>query len=220
MCGGLGYLTRRDDKGELFSRPCKCEIVRQNRRRIQRSGLGPLLDRCTFDAYQTPEPWQSKVLALARSFAAEHGDHWFFMGGSTGCGKTHLCTAVCAALMDAGLPVRYIRWRSEIPAIKAKVNDAEAYQDAIWPLKAVRVLYIDDFLKGAPSEGDRNIAFDLLDARYTRPDAITVISSELSIQRILDWDEAIGGRIAERSGRFLLNLKDKTNWRLNHTDER
>lgn len=50
-----------------------------------------------------------------------------FIGGSPGTGKTHLCTAICAKLMDGGIPVRYVQWRGDIPAIKAKVNDAEAY---------------------------------------------------------------------------------------------
>ena len=116
--------------------------------------------------------------------------------------------------MDAGLPVRYVQWRADIPAIKAKVNDAAAYQDAIDPLKSVKVLYIDDFLKGSVTDADKNIAFDLLNARYINPDAITIISTELTIDRILSWDEAIGSRINQRAKDYMLNIGKKQNWRL------
>lgn len=116
--------------------------------------------------------------------------------------------------MDAGFPVRYVQWRADIPAIKAKVNDAEAYQDAIDPLKSVKVLYIDDFLKGTATEADRNIAFDLLNARYIKPSLVTIISSEWTISRVLDWDEAIGSRIAERSKGCVLNITGAKNYRL------
>ena len=177
ICGGLGYTVRRTESGELVSSTCKCEIIRQNRIRMERSGL-------------------------------------FFIGGSPGTGKTHLCTAICAKLMDGGIPVRYVQWRGDIPAIKAKVNDAEAYAEAMHPLKTVRALYIDDFLKGSVTDADKNIAFDLLNARYIDPDAITIISTELTIDRILSWDEAIGSRINQRARDYMLNIGKKQNWRL------
>lgn len=214
ICGGSGYILRRDEKGELFSRECKCEVIRQNQRRIERSGLKPLLENCTFDRYKALDQWQKSVKETAEKYVDDHDGKWFFIGGSSGTGKTHLCTAICGELMGKGVPVRYVQWRSDIPPIKAKINDADAYQDAIWPLKTVKALYIDDFLKGSVSEGDKNIAFDLLNARYNNPDAITLISSELTIDKILEWDEAIGSRIAERSKGYTLNLRGKQNWRL------
>lgn len=214
ICGGSGYILRRDDKGELFSRECKCEVIRQNQRRIERSGLKPLLENCTFDRYKALDQWQKSAKETAERYVDDHAGKWFFIGGSSGTGKTHLCTAICGELMGKGVPVRYVQWRSDIPPIKAKINDADAYQDAIWPLKTVKALYIDDFLKGSISDGDKNIAFDLLNARYNNPDAITLISSELTIDKILEWDEAIGSRIAERSKGYMLNLRGKQNWRL------
>ena len=128
--------------------------------------------------------------------------------------RDHLCTAICGQLMAGGVPCRYVQWRGDIPAIKAKVNDAEAYHEAIWPLKTVRALYIDDFLKGSVTEADKNIAFDLLNTRYANPDAITIISTEWPIDKILSWDEAIGSRIAERAREYTMNLRSKQNWRL------
>lgn len=214
ICGGLGYIVRRAENGELFSRECKCEIIRQNRRRVERSGLASLLESCTFERYQTPEPWQKSTKAAAEAYLSDCRGKWFFIGGSSGTGKTHLCTAICGRLMDGGIPVRYLQWRADIPPIKAKINDAEAYRNAMWPLKTIRALYIDDFLKGSITDGDRNVAFDLLNARYNDPRAITIFSTEMTIDKILEWDEAIGSRIAERARDCTFNLRGKQNWRL------
>lgn len=205
---------RRSESGELFSRECKCEIIRQNQRRIERSGLKPLLEKCSLESYQTPLQWQGAAKNAAESFLRDYRGRWFFVGGSSGAGKTHLCTAICGELMKYGVPVRYFQWRSDVPGIKAKINDAESYRNAIDPLKRVRALYIDDFLKGTISGGDKNVAFDLLNARYIDPEAITIISTEMTIDEILEWDEAVGGRIMERAKGYTLNLRDKQNWRL------
>lgn len=214
VCEDRGYTATRSATGELVTRICPCQIRKDNQRRIARSGLSGLLESCTLDTYQTAEPWQKQAKQMAEAYITDWRGKWFYAGGTPGSGKTHLCTAMCGKLMDAGLPVRYVQWRADIPAIKAKVNDAEAYQDAIDPLKSVKVLYIDDFLKGTATEADRNIAFDLLNARYIKPSLLTIISSEWTISRVLDWDEAIGSRIAERSKGCVLNITGSKNYRL------
>ena len=207
ICGGLGYIVRRTESGELVSRTCKCEIIRQNRLRMERSGLAGLLDSGTFEAFQSREYWQQAAKQAAEKYLTDWKGKWFFVGGSPGTGKTHLCTAICAKLMDGGIPVRYVQWRGDIPAIKAKVNDAEAYAEAMHPLKTVRALYIDDFLKGSVTDADKNIAFDLLNARYIDPDAITIISTERSLDELNQLDSATAGRIAQRCGRYIVNIK-------------
>lgn len=213
-CGGTGTLLRRDEKGELFGRPCKCETIRLNRLRLKKSGLTALAERCTLQRYETPEPWQQKSKATAERYLADWRGKWFFIGGTSGAGKTHLCTAMCVELMESGIPLRYMQWRSDIPPIKALVNDAEAYKAAMNPLKEVKALYIDDFLKGAVKEGDRNIAFELLNHRYIDQEKITIISSELTLDKIIGWDAGTGGRISERAKGFIFNLSGKENWRL------
>ncbi len=214
-CEDRGYIVTRSETGELLFRRCVCQIRKDNLRRIRNSGLSGLLERCTLETFQTAEPWQEQAKRAAEAYIADWHGKWFYAGGSPGSGKTHLCTAICGALMGAGLPVRYLQWRADIPAIKAKPTDAEAYADAMQPLKDVRVLYIDDFLKGGVTEADRNIAFELLNARYVKPDRATIISSERTISDILDWDEAVGSRIAERAKGCIVTVAGSgKNWRL------
>ena len=93
--------------------------------------------------------------------------------------------------------------------------DQEEYNKRMWKLKTVSVLYIDDFLKcrGAPSDSDINIAFELLNARYNNTKLTTIISTERSISEILGLDEALGSRIVERSKGYCIKAASE-NWRL------
>mgnify|MGYP001046536524 CR=1 FL=1 len=214
LCGGRGFTLWRKADGELYSRDCPCEMRRINRLRLAKSGLSDLVERYTFQRYRTPEDWQRTAKEAAQRYLKDWQGKWFFIGGTSGAGKTHLCTAICGQLIESGVPVRYMQWRNDIPPIKAAVNDEERYRKLLAPLKQVKALYIDDFLKGSQTEGDLNIAFELLNHRYIDNGKITILSSEMTLDRIVQWDVGIGGRISERAKGFVFNLSGKENWRL------
>lgn len=187
--------------GALAARECDCANARRAERRIERSGLRTLLSEYTFDTYKTPDDWQKALLAKAREFADGAGT-WFVISGKPGSGKTHICTAICGAMIAAGKDVRYMVWREEAPRLKALVNDREQYEKHMDELKRCDVLYIDDFWKGAVTDADINLSFELLNARYNDSGRRTVISGERSIEQIMDVDAAIGSRIYQRSEGF------------------
>ena len=220
-CLDKGYIMERRGV-ELVSVECQCMKKRRNIRNMEKSGLKDLLERYTFDRFQTPEPWQQAAKQKALDYLADHDGKWFVASGNPGSGKSHLCTAVCGGLLDSGLEVRYM-WRDSATRIKAVVNDSEAYSRLVEPVKRVPVLYIDDFLKAARDEfgklkitpGDINLAFELLNARYNSKKLVTIISTELSIEQILAVDEAVGSRIYERSKGYYLRFEGKgKNWRM------
>lgn len=186
--------------------------TRRTLKRIRRSGLQDLLNAYTFAAYLTPHQWQEKAKALAIDFLDQRGK-WFFIGGTSGSGKTHLCTVIVGEMINGGKEARYLQWRSDIPRLKAMVNDREEYERSMRDYATVPVLYIDDFFKGNITEADINIAYELINARYILRDGVTIISSEKSLEDILFIDEAIGGRIVERSKGYALKTPDY-NWRL------
>lgn len=184
---------------------------RRAHRGIRESGLSALLEDYRLDNYETPEPWQESALAKAREYAEDPGKSWFYIFGSPGTGKSHLCTGICGALLESGHDVRYMLWRDVSRELKAVVNDT-AFNELAAPYKRCAVLYIDDFLKGGMGDADKRLAFELLNSRYNsrRP---TLISSELSIDAVLDWDEAIGSRIYERAKGYVIHANGQ-NWRL------
>ena len=210
-CRNKGFIAYTKG-GALLTRECSCMPVRRSVRRIRRSGLSGLLERYTFGSYETPEEWQRQAKELAMRFCDERGK-WLCVSGTPGTGKTHLCTAVCGELLNAGRSVRYFRWRNELPALKAlQFDDRGRYFDELRGMKEADVLYIDDFFKGRPTEADLALAFELLDARYAAR-STTILSSELSVEAMLDLDEALGSRIYERSKGFCICCP-RRNWRL------
>lgn len=212
VCKNKGMVAVVDD-GRFLIRECECMPKRRALKRLERSGLKDVVERYTFQAFRAEEPWQKSMYTTAARYAEERTG-WMCVSGSPGSGKTHICTAVCGELLDAGYPVRYFLWRSEAPRLKASAR-TEEYEEAVRPYKTVKVLYIDDFWKGAVTDADVNLAFDILNARYNNTALLTIISSELSIPKMLSIDEAIGSRIYERCAGNYVNVSGEgKNWRL------
>ena len=210
-CKNKGWVAYNDGDGVVYER-CSCMPRRQAQRQIRLSGLSALLDDYRFDNYETPEPWQKSALRKAQGYARDPYGHWLYIFGRPGTGKSHLCTAVCGALLASGAAVRYMLWRDASRELKALTNDSEGFGEAIRPYKAADVLYIDDFLKGGTTEADMRLAFELLNSRYNSRKP-TLLSSELSIDDVLDLDEAVGSRIYERAKGYVIHA-DGQNWRL------
>lgn len=211
ICNDKGRILRRDADGIIRARECKCMSMRRSLRRIERSGLSDALKRYSFEAYQTPDDQREALLNAAKTFC-ESDSGWFYIAGQSGSGKSHICTAICGELLKK-TDVRYMLWRDEAVKIKASVTDNAEYTELIAPLKTVPVLYIDDFLKGKVTDADLNLAFELINARYNDSRKRTIISSELSMRRLLQLDEAMGGRIYERAKGYCFEAPEE-NWRL------
>lgn len=212
ICRNKGYVVKVDE-GYLICVRCRCMEARNAIRRMRSSGLKDVIRRYTFENYQAEEPWQQTLKEAAMDYArAPEG--WFALCGQSGCGKTHLCTAICRELLLAGMHVRYMLWRDEIVRIK---QGGEELQGLLEELKNVQVLYIDDLFKSGdlrPTAADINYAFEILNYRYNNPKLLTILSSELTEDELLDVDEAVGGRIYERARAFTVGRSRDKNYRL------
>lgn len=201
ICHNKGYVLSKEN-GSLIARDCSCMVKRRNARRVKESGLEDILNRYTFQSYESAEEWQKDALRKALRFASAP-DKWFIIVGTPGTGKTHLCTAICGDLMARGKDVVYMIWREEAPRLKALVNKRDEYERRMNVLKDCDCLYIDDFWKGGNvTEADVNLAFEIINARYIGANKQTIISGEKTIEEIFSIDEAIGSRIYERSPGF------------------
>lgn len=227
VCHNKGLILRaeKSDRGywTTFSSECKCMGVRRTIKRMKRSGLKNIIKDYTFDKFEATEDWQKKVKDAAVAYA-QKPEGWFFIGGQSGSGKTHICTAICREFLLQGMSVKYMLWRDEIVKIKNTATDAEERTKLVDSYKRVPVLYIDDLFKTGkgidgirqqPTVADVNTAFEILNHRYNDPELLTIISSECTINDILDIDEAIGGRIFERASQaFSLKPDKRRNYRL------
>lgn len=205
-------------------RECRCMNSRRSIERMKKSGLENIIKECTFDKYEAAEPWQQAIKDAAVDYAKDPKG-WFFVGGQSGSGKTHICTAICREFLREGRSVVYMLWRDDIAKLKGFSMDGRAddRQRMIDRIKTAEVLYIDDLFKNGkgrdgevspPTETDINTAFEILNYRCINPQLITVISSERTIDDIMQIDEAISGRINERSVHFNIAPDQSRNYRL------
>ncbi len=203
--GTVGYL---DKAGHMMARQCDCMRARRSRRYMEQSGLAENLGSKTFDNFVCRMPWQKIVKEKAIQYCgAFQGKNppWLYFSGQSGAGKTHLCTAVCNALMEKGYSLLYRKWYD----VFRRMQDFGQWAACEAELKACEVLYLDDFLKSrSPSPKELEVAFSILDDRYTRGKG-TILSSEFTLRELYYMDEAIAGRIREKceGGLFVIQIK-------------
>lgn len=212
-CGNTGYLLRTDENGIIWSRECECMKKRVSIRRLSDSGLQDMVRRYSLESYETPTKKHEMIKRKALEFIQTDAP-CFMIAGRSGAGKTHICTAICSELIKKNWQTKYMIWRTEAAALKAMVgHDKDEYQKQINRLRNVPALYIDDFFKGSVSEADVNLAFTILNDRYNGSGKKTIISTERSMDELIEIDEAVAGRIAERAKGFVIEAPDE-NWRL------
>lgn len=224
-CLNKGLIAYVDEKGDMSYRQCKCITVRESHKRMKRSGLSELLQIYNFDNYICEYPWQRFVKDKALEFV-DSNEPLFMISGTSGSGKSLICTSISKELLDKGMELMYMVWTNEALALKQyKLNNIDLYNKLMDKIKNVDVLYIDDFLKVGkneePTTADMNIARDIIDYRYIKSLSdkskrwTTILSTERTLDEIIELDASVGGRIKQLVGEYLITLtgEDK-NYRL------
>lgn len=216
ICKNKGFIEEVVEgfRGDYTSslRQCECMKQRKSLQRLKKSGMAESIEKLTFATFETTEDWQKSVKERAQRYVQGLGSKWFFIGGAVGCGKTHICTAICGELLKQNMSIKYMSWSEESVKLKGKVNDDD-FDDLIRQYKDVDVLYIDDFFKTRrsrtgevqyPSDADIKLAYQIINFRYTA-NKKTIISSEWILDELMNFDDATSSRIYEmcRGGSML-----------------
>lgn len=221
LCKNKGYIFKLKNGFET-TEECDCKRIRLSQELIQKSCLTEEINRCTFQTFKVKEPhfvMKERMYNKANLFLNDKRAQAFFIGGQSGSGKTHICTAIVGEMLRKCIPVIYMSWCEDSTDLKSKKTN-EAYSKAISKYKCIDVLYIDDFLKiggnKAPSDADITLAFEIINYRYQRRNLRTIISSEFDIGKVSEMDEALGSRISAMAREYSINIPpDKTkNYRI------
>ena len=218
LCGDTGYRFYIQN-GYSAAEECECMNRIRFDRNMKKSGANREM---TFENWHSDFEWQTDMGAKAVEFSdgGYLSGQWFFAGGQVGCGKTHICTAILHELIKVNVGCKYMAWRDESVQLKAIVNQHDEYHHRIMELCKSPVLYIDDFWKTQqgtkPTQADVNLAFQILNYRYQDKKYCTIISSELTVKKIMEVDEAVGSRIFERSKAYRIEIEkdENKNYRL------
>lgn len=209
---GIIYVKRVNELNDIpyeAITDCVCANKRRIVQKLKNSELD--LERYSLSSYRHNEPWQQAIYDKAKEFI-NNPNRFFFIGGISGSGKSHICSAICIELIqEQKRDIEFCLWRDTITLLKQNANNSEIYQPTIKRLKEAEVLYIDDFFKvqqgQSPTPADISIAFEIIDARYRRR-MPTLISSELPITTLYELDKALAGRIKEASCGLVLTISD------------
>ena len=228
ICKNKGTIAYIKD-GFMRTKNCSCMIQRTTLTRMKNCGIDKrVLEHYNFRNWKCEEEWQNDLLIKCREFYIEtkktQNNYWFIVSGQSGGGKTHICTAIFQELiLTANLGGIYFMWNDEIPKLLALrkssyTDNQEKYEDRIYELKNIDVLYIDDLFKldKRYKEDSLSIAFEILNYRYTN-NKITIISTEIEKNQFENLDTAIWGRCNEKTKNgaywFTIVGKDK-NYRI------
>ena len=186
---------------------CECMANRNIAVKAEESGLKELLKH-SFDNFVAKTAIQKEMKKSAKKNAGDR-KKWFYIGGMTGSGKSHICSAICKEMLNKRRQVNYAIWTEDFKELNFLQNDRKEFNWKMQNLKNVEILYIDDLFKVKKGEQvtntDVQIAFSVINHRYNN-DMKTIISSELTLEELVSIDEAVAGRIAEKAGEFVLNV--------------
>lgn len=219
-CKDSGWIEV-DDGVYSYMKHCECWAVREARALMERSGISSEFQSKGFNNFDTRKNPQlvnakNKAIEYYKNFLkTEHTrNNSIMFYGQVGSGKTHLGTAICSNLMSQNIAVIYMAYRNTVTKIKQRLTDEADYEREVNRYAQARVLYIDDLLKGRITESDVNIMYEIVNYRYMNNLPI-IISTEKSLDELLDFDEAIGSRMIEMCRGNIIQLQGKElNYRL------
>jgi DNA replication protein DnaC len=193
----------------IYETVCNCYKLKKSLAEMKRNNLLPLLQKRKFNNFIVKEKFQANIKKIAENFlnsVLKGKNKSFFIGGQTGCGKTHICCAILNELVKKGIFIKYFDYLNDIDKLKKlQFQDVELFQQTKEEYKTADFLYFDDFLYDTPSEADIKLLFDIINNRYNNDKPI-IISSEKLLIEICNINGSIGGRIKEMTRDFNINI--------------
>ena len=195
VCQGFGFYTvdvapDHPDFGAAF--PCECRQRSHRRRTLERihalSYLEAVQDK-TFSSFLQDPPGYGETARASlreahrscRDFAG-HPTGWILLAGITGCGKTHLASAIANELAAAEMPVLMLTVPSLLDRLRATfAPDApQTFSQMYNLMESVNVLVLDDLGAQSSTPWATEKLFQLLNERHVR-ELPTVITTNLPL---------------------------------------
>jgi DNA replication protein DnaC len=222
ICKDQGYIYKIDGLYEIAIK-CKCQTLKEAKQRLEKSGLGDLLESKTLDNYTTTNEYQKHIKETAVKYLNEYGKgnkYSLALLGQSGVGKTHIMSAVSRELLDAGVEVKYYIADDIIQRLQSNKYDEQNYQLEFGKIVKAEILYIDDLFKSSITNyykqenikiADLKVIFEIINYRYNKKMPI-LLNSEIHFERFSDIDQAIIGRINEMCNyKYLVSIKPDIN---------
>ncbi|HCW52610.1 MAG TPA: AAA family ATPase [Clostridium sp.] len=221
LCRDTGWILEARERGQPLAVECECRKRDKVKNQWKVCGINPEMINCTFRNFNAYNDVSAKMKDTALSYINEFDNirksrkNSVMLCGQVGCGKSHLSMAIAVNMIKRNIKVVYMPYRDTITRIKQNILNEEYYSKSISRLQKCEVLLIDDLFKGRVNESDINIIFEIINYRYLNFLPI-IVSSEFTVERLLEFDQGIGSRIFEMCKDYFVEIeKDKhINYRL------
>lgn len=225
-CGGFGQILIHKETGQkckLSDVPgsqhgdykleaCTCKVKADMQQIMRNSGIGEENYKSkNFSTFTEDTPEHKKMKDIAMQFIEDKEAKGIGFFGNSGTGKTHICVAICNALLEEGIPHKYFDYVSQVNGLlrMRKFNDPN-YLLEMDKWKSCKVLYIDDLFKRTENDYKGNekveLFFEIINSRYENG-KITIFSTEMKGKDLKQLDEAIYSRIVAMCGKYLVGCE-------------
>lgn len=208
-----------DGTGHYFhheNKPCKCNLIRKSLQLMKDNGLLKLIQKKSFDNFKATEPFQNamktKAINFVKAIIAKQKVS-YFIGGQSGAGKTHICSAMLAEFARNGICVyffNYIQDMATLNRYQYSSENREEYESLLSLYKQADILYFDDFMYGEVSMSEQKIIFNIINHRYEN-DLPCIISSEKTMIDIKRINYSVYGRLYEMCRDYIININKDEN---------
>ncbi len=177
ICDGVGLVRVKDAAGNWVSRPCECQAMEREMRRLTAARIPAGYWDCTLDGYDTAfpgaDPSQAWALKTARAFVdaypVDTGGKGLLFVGSLGVGKTHLAVGVLRRLIqERGVRGIFCDYGALLKEIQQSYNPRNSITefDLLDPILTAEVLVLDDLGAQKPTDWVWDNVALILNTRY------------------------------------------------------
>ena len=189
ICDGVGLVRVVDSAGNWVSRPCECQEMERQQRRLAAAHIPERYRHCTLDSfeiYHGANPSLGRALLTARKFVdaypVDTAGKGLLFAGSIGVGKTHLAVGVLRRLVqERGVKGLFCDYRELLKNIQnsynPQVNTTEL--ELLKPIFAAEVLVLDDVGAQKPNEWVWDTVALILNTRYN-DNQTTIVTTNYS----------------------------------------
>jgi DNA replication protein DnaC len=217
ICGGVGLVRVVDASGNWVSRPCECQELERENRRLAAAQIPTRYRECTldtFEIYHGADPSLREALLTARRFVDEYpagtAGKGLLFTGTMGVGKTHLAVGVLNRLVrERGVRGLFCDYRELLKSIQNSYNPEvrTTELELLKPVFAAEVLVLDDLGAQKPNEWVWDTVALILNARYndrqstiitTNYDDLPAAAGRLTDPERAAREQTLGDRIGDR----------------------
>lgn len=206
-CNNTGFINRNGTHELCFCVRYRLEGVID---RIKHSGVSPSWLEKQFDSFETGSDWQKTMLDTAKAYAESESNDWLFVGGQTGCGKTHITTAIFTELLASGYRGKFLRWCDFVQRLQPIYFSESKFTEIFDKYANAGLLVLDDLFKksrgGNVTEREFGVTWNLVDQLYNNGSRV-IISTEKTLDELFSFDESLTGRIVERCNGNILEVQ-------------